>query len=242
MPPKFNPKGFGRRFVKKYNKSKSKRQQYKQQKLSVATVKKIAKSVCAKTSETKISTGTYNKVEIPHNAWDTNPAIFTPLHATTMPTQGAGANQRIGNSIYVKGISMRFMFYTKAEYPNTKFRVLIFKLKRGTSATYSSVMDNQTGNVMLDKIDRNKAIKVYDRIYNNKRWIGGTNSDEQTTFADLYVPVKQKFTFLGDTSTDFSEPMYTYFMVICAYDTYGTVLGTTVGACQLWLRYTYKDI
>lgn len=208
-------------------------------------VRKIAKKVLLKKTEQKYLDRDLGKTELNHNAYLTNSYKVILSDQAALPTQGDSDNNRDGNKIYVSGISVPMMLYTKADNPNTKFRVIAFKYNQGYNpfGTYEALFDNISGNVMLDKVNPDTVKIIFDKVIANGKYVSSTNTDEITLFRKFWIPVKKTFTFRADNSNQFNSPGYHYGLVVVAYDTYGTVTnGVTVGAVQLWQRLYYKDL
>lgn len=215
---------------------------------SVATprlVRKIAKSVLLGKTEQKYFDYNHGKLEMNHNSYTLNGVKINMTSTNFLPTQGDTDNSRDGNKIYVSGISVPMMLYTKVDNPNTKFRVIAFKYAQGYNpfASYDSLFDPITNNVMLDRINPDLVKIVFDKIVANGKYISNQIADEITLFKKFWIPIKRTFTFRADNTQSYNSPSYHYGIVVVGYDTYGTVNdGTNVGAVQLWQRLYFKDL
>lgn len=239
MPPKIYKKGKSRRYVKR-------KSQYRQQKLSVATVKKICRKQIRGQKELKhYDVPAISKFELYHNAW-INSGSYT--HTITgnafMPLQGDGQDDRDGNTIFLDYINLKFNLWAKADRLNTQFRLVIIKTNTSTSlATYSNIFDNQTGNLMLDGLKKGNSVLqiVYDKIWKPKGIVPVANTDEYNMFGQINVPIKKKVYFYGDSSQVLVSP-YSYHFIIMAYDAYGSLQSDNVGACQVYQRTFFREV
>lgn len=217
----------------------------KQSVVTPAAARRIAKNVMLKKSEQKYIDYNHGKTEINHNAYATNAVRINLTDQARLPTQGDTDNSRDGNKIYVSGISVPMMLYTKGDNPNTKFRVICFRYSQGYNpfATYEALFDNIANNVMLDRINPDTTKVIFDKIVANGKYVSNTATDEITLFKKYWIPIKKTFVFRADNSQLFNYPSYNYGIVVVGYDTYGTIQdGATVGACQLWSRLYFKDL
>lgn len=242
MPPrsgKYKPKPKSR-----YGKGKGK---YRQQKLSVATVAKIAKKAVVKSAESKAFDYSYGKVELYHNTIN---LLYRINGQTSMPSQGLGDKNRIGDKIYLTGIDIRMLLGQKQDRPNVTFRVIVFSVKANTAQiaglNYVNIFDNTTGNCLLDSVnsDECKVIKQYFYKPSTSAMIGfnsGTGvGKEYTRPYHIYVPFKRNITFQWDGST--VPDMRDYYILVMAYDAYGTLVTDNIAYCQLWSKMYFKDV
>lgn len=239
------------RYRAKYIPKKSKKQLKLKVSRSVAVatpkdVRKIAKNVIMKNTEQKYFDWNHGKTELYHNSYTIGGKFLNVLDNAILPTQGDTDNSRDGNQIYVSGVSIPMMLYTKGDRLNTKFRVIAFKYSQGynPNATYEALFDNISGNVMLDKVNPDTVKIIFDKTIGNTRLFpGGTGNDELTMFRKFWIPIKRKFTFRADNSTYFNTPNFNIGVAVVAYDTYGSITGTdNIGAVQLWTRLYFKDV
>lgn len=213
-----------------------------------AMVRRIARKVIMKNTEQKFFDLNIGKTELYHNSYVINSFKHNTLGTNCLPPQGDTDNSRDGNAIYVSGISLPMMLYTKGDRLNTKFRVICFRYSQGYNpfATYESLFDNISGNCMLDKVNPDLVKVIFDKIIGNSNLqtlTGGSGNDEQTRFRKFWIPIKKKFVFRDDASQAFNRPLYNIGLVVLAYDTYGSIQNTeNIGAVQLWQRLYYKDV
>lgn len=207
----------------------------------------LIKKVTLKQSELKYCDYNYGKTELYHNIH--NNFATTPITGIG-PIQGNGDAQRIGNEILLSGIKLTFMFYTKLDRPNTKFRVIIYSAPYNSYSpanTYATIFDDVTSNTMIDSVDKD-AIKVHKQFYvypkNISANLTGLGTDvvgkEVTTFRKIWVPYRTKVKFVDDASTA-EITNRSYYVMVMAYDSYGSLTTDNVGAVQCWQRYFYRD-
>lgn len=184
----------------------------------------------------------WGKAELNHNNYITG--SFNPLLNGTalLPSQGDGDSNRTGNDIYARGIQCKMMFGCKADRHNTTFRVVVYKCTKGYSiGTYTTVFDNQTGNVMLDGVDKDRVKVIMDKKFAQKVDVNDHNANKEITFfRKIWIPHKSLYKFYDDGAQDNSYP-YDIRMCVLAYDAYGTLITDNIGYVQMWSRFYFKD-
>lgn len=206
----------------------------------------LIKKVTLKQNELKYVDHDYGKTELYHNIHD---GVDLRL-LNYGPPQGDGDAQRIGNSINLSGFKLTFMFYSKSDRPNTKFRVIIYSAPYGLFApgtAYSQLFDAVTGNVMIDTMDKD-GVKVHKNMLVYPKNISANltaypepeTNKEVTSFRKVWVPYRTKVKYASDVSnTELTNR--SYYCLVMAYDTYGTLTSDNIGAVQCWQRMFYRD-
>lgn len=238
------PKTFNKSRAARKPKYSSKKKQYRQQKLSVATVKKIAKQAVRQVAEPKQYNYSFGKTELYHNSL----SLLTKINQY-FPYQGTADNQRIGDRIYLTGIDLRMLLGQKQDRPNVTFRVIVFSVKANTAPisglNYIQIFDNATGNCLLDSInaDEIKVIKQFFFKPAQSAMIGfnaGTGvGKEYTRPYHIYIPFKRNVVFQSDNGI--VPDMRDYYITVLAYDAYGSLTTDNIAYCQLWSKMYYRD-
>lgn len=230
-----------RRYKKRVYKTKRTR---KPKVLTANSIKSFVRKAIIKKTETKHVDKDWGQFNLAHQSFVAGTFTKSLLTTTTLPAQGQTEYTRDGNKIFLKGIGLRCMFYSNSERPNTKFRVICVKHRRGynPAASYTSLFDNVSGNMMLDSVDTDKCKVVFDKIIQNNKVVSNTFTDEITTFRKFYIPINKNMRFESDSSVEYSAPLHNYQFFIFGYDTYGTFQEVAVGGCQVWQRTYFKDV
>lgn len=182
----------------------------------------------------------WSKHELYHNQWLTawKPKLNGTYH---LPSQGDGDSQRTGNDIYARGIQLKMMFGCKQDRHNTTFRVLALKVTKGYDITnYSQVFDNQTGNVMLDGVDKDRVTVLFDKKVHYKPINPSPDGKEITIFRKYWIPHKTLYKFYDDGEQNNSYP-YDIYVTVMAYDAYGSLGTDNIAYVQAWSRFYFKD-
>lgn len=188
----------------------------------------------------------WGKHELYHNDWSVpaQPGAFKALlnDPVCLPPQGDGDSNRTGNDIIGRGIQMKLMFGMKADRHNTTFRVMVLRVTKGYSiSSYTNVFDNQTGNIMLDAVDKDRVKVLYDKKHTQKVDVNSYNANKEITFfRKFYIPHKALYKFYDDGTQQNSYPFDIYLCVL-AYDAYGTLTTDNIGYVQSWSRFYFKD-
>lgn len=249
MPPKYQRKPFTKKA--KVSKKYPKKTTYRQQKLSVATVKKIASQVMSKKSETKQFLRAFTREALYHNGGVAGLTGAQFNLTAIMPTQGAEEDQRIGCEIKPMGYRATLMFTLPADRINTSLRVLILSVHRGHNplASYDSIFDSISNNVMTDPVD-NDRVSVVKQFYINASKLSMFNPSipnttygsqkELTIFRTLWIPYKKviKFTEDQQSTTSIQRELI---IVVHAFDAWGTLSSDIVAYCKCDAKLYFKD-
>lgn len=205
-------------------------------------MRRVAKSVVSSTKETMHLDYDWSKTELNHNLY---PGFRNQLNTlTAMPTQGTTDSNRLGNDIYRLGYHFRVMFGVKQDRQNTKFRLVLVGMPKGASTlAYANVFDAVTSNVMLDPIDKDRTVRVYyDKIIGYKNLNPGvpTTGKETTFFRKFYVPMRKVIKFYDDGAQD-NNDVEDLWLIIMAYDAFGSLIADNIGYVQVWHRLYWKE-
>ena len=99
-----------------------------------------------KVCESKSKGTNHQKAELYHN----QPANIMHLNDQTIsvPSQGTGDNQRVGDQINISGYKLRMLIGQKADRPNVTFKWWVTASPRGSTYSYSAFFRNVTGNAL----------------------------------------------------------------------------------------------
>lgn len=183
------------------------------------------------------------KIELYHNSYSTpfNCLRHQLNNVVCLPPQGDGDSNRTGNDIIARGISFKVMLGCKQDRHNTTFRVMVIRTTKGYNiSSYTSVYDNQTGNIMLDAADKDRVKVLLDKKVHYKPINPSPDGKEITIFRKYWIPHKATYKFYDDGTQDNSYP-YDIHVIIMAYDAYGSLTTDNIGYAQLWSRFYFKD-
>lgn len=163
MPPKYKRRG---RPTGKSRKSRTVR---------LSTVKSVVRKALAKNIETKSGLQTSSDgLEILHNNFVVMSS--TPLQ-TTQGTKDvdSGLGQRIGDSITLKGVSIRFMTELNERYSDVSFRFLFVRSAKADTPTRATLFNAVSGNKMIDTLNRERYTIIKDHWFKIRAAEGGRN-------------------------------------------------------------------
>lgn len=211
---------------------------------TMSAVKSLMSKMIIAKKEMKHSDYNVGKVELYHNLGTSYMLQLTPSASVVFPSQGDTDNSRDGNEIYLSYQTIRVLFGCKLDRLNTKYRVSVIRVRKGGSvASYEDVFDNITGNVLIDPFDTDKVKVLYSKIL-QPTGISPTQFDankEKTTYIKFNIQYKTNVSFIDDTSLAHNLP-YDNWLVIQAYDTYGSLVTDNVAWCQTYVRTNFKDV
>lgn len=238
--------GKGKNYKKKNSSKKANKipKKYVPKKQSDKSITNIVKKVLRKNTEVKHHDFAYNYTELYHNNYATGAfKNYVLISNVNQPANGTTENQVIGSEYKVIGAQLYLQFLVKSDRMNTKFRVMIVRIPSKENPTnYSDIFDPITSNVMLDPIDRGRCTVLYDKIHGYKNIVPNNSTDEVTFHRKIWIP-KQKYTVQqGESgSTMWKTPKYLDYIIIMAYDSYGSLITDNVGAVQAARRLWFTD-
>lgn len=222
---------------------------YKKKRLSRPNVKKmisqaINKNIETKESVTQITDGQEiwhnNFITITNNLLKTTQGVSDPANTNT--------NNRIGDSINLKGVSIKMMVELNERYSDVTFRLMVVRAARNDSVDRATLFVGQSGNKMLDKFNDERftllAQKWFKITARNPGTIGGQYQaipgeasgaygisgtspvlSRATKIVKMWIP-GNKFKRNGIITYDngWEEPkFFDYHCVLFAYSNYSTL-------------------
>lgn len=216
---------------------------YRKRMARQSTSAKTVRSILFKTLETKYKSINFAKTELNHNtlAYLANSNI-----ASQLPIQGDGDDQRIGDQMYLTGIKFRMMLGQKADRPNVTFKIWVveFNSNAGNANDKNLFFHNISDNVLLDsrQTNRFKVLKSMTIRSKGTSLEVGETAKEQTRPLSFWLPMKRKITYLGDASQVITTGMKeNIFVLMAAYDAYGTLASDNIAYAVGNATYYYKD-
>lgn len=223
------------------------------------------KKAIMKTAETKRYLHADENLQLYHNTGVTGgtfvrPVLFNPWRFIT---QGTTENNRIGDEIYPRGMSMRLWMANKWDRPNILYRVVVCILPRMYNASVvasgsidigSAVNTGVNGCYITLPIDTTKGIKVlYDKVFRNEAGLSATSSSnvfgagwgiygkECHIFKKLWIKRKRANKIKYARATGEVENKFLAVYVI-PYDSYGTLTTDNIASCGFVSTLYFKDV
>jgi len=150
---------------------------------------------------------------------------------------------RIGDSIYVKGVTMSLMLTNFSTRPNLVYRISIIKTKQGIVSGLGNPYGHPlVGNSIIAPINREErdlVSVVYDRTFTNVASgnQAGGDSDQKWVWRH-YLPVNRKVKYNNAGSECASN---SYRVYVTAYDTQGTLITSNVARFTWFRRVHFMD-
>ncbi len=164
-------------------------------------------------------------------------------------TPGSGRDQRIGDKIMPRGMSLNLFIANKQDRPNARWRVMICTVPKeynGTvtgSANFDPFQNTGTGNRLLLAPDHDKGVKVlYDRIHLPANYQEKSNLDkEKAKVISLWIKRKnaKPIVFNQALQQIVNRPIAVY---IIPYEQYSTLETDNIASVSARARVYYKDI
>lgn len=231
----YNKRGFKRSKVRNYRKKKT-----------YTNIKKMIRSEVLRSQETKELTYTYSNVgssnfsSISYGSGAVVAGFFGAI------SQGVNDGQRIGNSLYARGININFALQNATGDGQNYLRFIIFQARKGmatniqpssTSSFVQSVLSNSSASVTqwLQPVDTDRFEVLCDKTYWFRNLPIEGNSAlivPQTHFFKKFLKINRKMQW--DDSGVINNDVY----MIAISD---SALSPNPGAVAGFVRVYYKD-
>jgi len=250
-------------YAKRY-KRKTPVRRYKKNTTSSKKIASICRSIVNKNIETKHSVfSTSDGTEISHNNFIN---ITSDMLKTT---QGTGDNSvsntlnRVGDSINIRGLSMKMMIELNERYSDVTFRLIVVKSAKGDTPTRGTLFYGQSSNKMLDKINNERFTVIAQKYCKitapNQSTVGamplggsGTNYandgdlriSRASKLLKIWIPAnKIKRGQMTYESGSDQPKFFDYHVLLYAYSNYSTLQDTwNVGRLNDYIQELYyKD-
>lgn len=249
-------------FKRKYRSSRrskrSRRGKYSRTRRSFQT---RVKKVLMKTAETKYQDLSVENQQLYHNL-GYGTSLLPPTTVTSIPflynpwlniTQGTGRQQRIGDKIQPRGMSLKVYLANKLDRPHTKIRLIVAILPKEVNGTVSSSTFNPFQSASLGSdvqnhlkpADHDAGVKfLYDRIHtiDHNSWFSTpANGKEVTKYIKIWIKRKKAGTivFSNNGVAIVNKPVAIYAI---PYEQFSTLTTDNVSTFGCYLRMYYKDI
>lgn len=210
--------------------------------LQAAVRRAVAQSI-NKNIETKMSCySNTDGQEILHNNFITlDLQLLRTTQGVTAP-DASTINNRIGDKINLKGVSIKFMAELNERFTDVTFRCLVVKCAKNDTPTRATLFNGLSGNKMLDTLNTERYTFLVDKWFKIKNHGTGILSGEgavgegnntngqivssrQTKIVKIWIPYT-KFTKSGViTYEDGGEfpKFFQYHVLLFAYSNYSTL-------------------
>lgn len=214
------------------------------------------------TKESNLSSSAYQ--QIGHNSFiSLDNAFLKTTQGTGDPMDGTNANNRIGDEINLKGISLKFMLELNERYSDVTFRIMVVRSARGDNPTTANLFTNLTGNKMLDTFNKERytiLIQKYIKIKAAPMSIGGAPTvtatgtgvyyaaddpkanyqSRATRIVRMYIPGGKiaRNGLIKYENGGTSQKFFDYHVLCYAYSNFSTseALGFNVGAVSTYVK------
>lgn len=213
---------------------------------TAVAVKKIVMSQMKKVVETKILDNFLEPSQpltLYHNA------VYVLENDLFFCSQGIGDSEgvtsnRIGDSIYVKNVTMKFLLTAFNTRPNTQFRISIIKTKSGNSGLTQPYQHPLVNNVLLCPIDTELpdiVSVVFDKVFTLPQTgpgtLGASGQDKKIYFT-YNLPVNRKIKY-DQGGTNIGSNSYKVFL--SAYDTQASTILDNIARFSFFRRTHFLD-
>lgn len=205
-------------------------------------IAQICKSVILKTAEPKEKTIVIGKTDLNHNTF----VIHQMNYHMNMPAEGDNETERVGDRINAGGYLLRFLIAQQSDRPNVTFRYYVVSTNKGNAYNYNNYFLNHMSNILLDSPNKDyvtvhKSGYIRQTKADASYFIGANGaSREKTTPFKLWVPWKKLIKFGPGQGATIPQEKDLY-LIIGAFDAYGTLLTDIIGYFHASQTLYYKD-
>lgn len=221
--------------------------------------KSRVKKVLMKAAETKYIDAGENNVQLYHNVGTSILVPIPPFVPRSVPnffniwsqiTPGTGRDQRIGDKITPRGMSLTMFLENKRDRPNTMYRIIIAKLPKQydnsvTGPVFDIFQNTGTGNRLLLAADQDKGVKfLYDKIHRapaGQRVTDNPAAKQATKYVKLWIKRKRANTIVFNQNLQqiVNSPIALYVIPYEEWDTFET---DNIANMDYRVRLYWKDI
>jgi len=221
------------------------------------------KKVLMKNVETKYLDKALENHQLYHNL-GSNFGGLVPLSITAIPqffnpwafiAKGTDRNQRIGDKITPRGMSLKLYIANKDDRPNTMIRLIVAVLPKTVQGNVVTAQFDPfqvqnigaNGNNMINPCDTNVGVKfLYDKIHRMQpgQYMGNQSANwstrETTKIVRLWIKRKRSsdIVYSDNTLDIINKPLAIYAI---PYEQYSTLTTDNVTSLAGYMRIYYKD-
>jgi len=168
--------------------------------------------------------------------------------------QGVQRNQRIGDKITPRGMSIKLWLANKLDRPNVMYRIIVCRTPKTMSGTIVSwlncpIFDGPALGVttckMILPLDKDKGVRAYyDRVINVQTGQSATltANKESHKLVKLWIKRKGSKNIIYDNTTANTIANNPLSLFVIPYDSFGTLHTDNIASCSYYCRMYYKDI
>jgi len=237
--PKYQKKNVPRQRRKPYSKRRTS---------SFRQIAKIAKSVVMRTAETKYRVQHAENQNIYHNGGLAGGIMLIQNMLST--TQGVNEEQRIGDKIQAKGLSIKLHLFNKSDRPNVMYRIMVVAVPPDQSgqALPAGFWENDIGNKILDHVNTNRYKVIRSKIVQiqgqDTAFEAGVDTlREKSKLVSMYIPLKGRtITYSTEAGGVPKLQRDCLSLAILPYDAYGSLTTDNIASFAYVTRFYFKDI
>lgn len=213
----------------------------------------LIKKVSLRQCETKQSFSISENQQLYHNVVSIRQdLLFTGQGITDVNTGTSSYNNRIGDTVIARGVSIKLWLANKLDRPNVMYRVVVFRFTSGDTVTTNDIYYSGSANFMLKDYNTEKIKVLYSRVVNlqvgysgvPKTNTGNTLYDpvakEAHKLLKIWIPLKnKKVVYESDNS---GVPKWSDIgFAIVPYDSYGTLTTDNIASFSYQTKFYFKD-
>lgn len=207
---------------------------------------KLIKNVSLSTVETKYFVLSGQDLQLQHNG-GAGPS-YNRITNLLGSSQGTAQENRVGDEVIAKGLSIRLWLSNKLDRPNVMYRIIVYSGPRDQAAIASpnNFFEAHTTQKMLDmintdkyKVIRSKIIQPFAGDYSLE---SGATNKEHSKLVKFYIPLNNRKVLYGNDNEDLpTDNKNCISVAIIAYDAYGSLTSDTIASFAYLTKFYFKD-
>lgn len=169
--------------------------------------------------------------------------------------KGTGRQDRIGDKITPRGMSIKLWIANKLDRPNLMYRIMVIRAPKAVSGAivgydnidwFDAANLGSSNNRMILPLDNDRGAKAYyDKVINlnqGNAGVGGSAAGKEGhKLVKLWIKRKSSSPIVFDNAANnriVNNPLLFY---VIPYDSFGTLVTDNVASCSYYCRMYYKD-
>lgn len=170
--------------------------------------------------------------------------------------KGTARNNRIGDKITPRGMSIKLWIANKLDRPNVMYRIMVIRAPKAVSGAlvgfdtidwFEQANLGSTNNRMILPLDKDRGAKAYyDKVVNINQGNAGVGGNaagkEGHKLVKLWIKRKSSSPIVFESATNnriVNNPLLFY---VIPYDSFGTLVTDNIASCSYFCTMYYKDV
>lgn len=209
----------------------------------------LIKKVSLKQAETKTAFSINENNQLYHNTVSIRQDLLYTGQGITDANNGTSAfNNRLGDTVIGRGVSIKLWLANKKDRPNVMYRIVVFRFTSGDTVTANDIFYSGVANFMLKDYNTEKVKILYSKVVNLQVGASQTPTDGQNInygkeahkLIKIWIPLKNKKVVYESDNSGTPKWSDIGFCVV-PYDSYGTLTTDNIASMSYHTKFYFKD-